>query len=532
MWSKKDWDGIRENCIGWECCTYGDKLDQWAREYKDRVALTDENSSLTYSQMRDGINRVAAHFLEMEIKKDQKVLVQLYNSIEYIFAVMGLFKIGAIPVLMLPTQGYYELNGISETARPIAYIGPRRFMETDYKALAERLKEEHKFVKHLIYIDQIREFACDDKADIEKYNFEKPNYKDVAMLLLSGGTTGIPKLIPRTHGDYIYNNKIMAERCKLCGETVFLAVLPAAHNFTWGNPGVLGTFAAGGKAVMCNCPMPMEILRLIEEEKVTFTSMVPALLEMCMDYRNIDKENDLSTLKFIIVGGAMLRQKTAEEADDVMECNLLQIYGTAEGLNCCYFPDDSREKRLSCQGIPISLYDQILIVDEQDRPCPDGRSGELITKGPYTITEYYVNIKANENCFTKDGYYRTGDKAMIMPDGGILIIGRCKEQINRAGEKIMPAEVEECICRHELVDGCAVVGIEDDLVGNKIAAFIKSQDVMTLTEIKDHLKNVGIAQYKMPDVIFNVDDFPYTAVKKIDKKALTRWAQESLKENA
>ena len=173
------------------------------------------------------------------------------------------------------------------------------------------------------------------------------------------------------------------------------------------------------------------------------------------------------------------------------------------------------------QGTPISPYDEILILDENDMPLPFGCAGEMVTKGPYTITGYYNNPQANTESFTSDGYYRTGDIAVLNEKYELTILGRSVEQINKGGEKIMPAELENCIRQYEKVKDCCVAGIPDKELGNVIAAFvIPNSEKITIKAMKDFLNEHGIARYKFPDKLINVKSFPLTAVNKIDKKKL------------
>lgn len=157
-----------------------------------------------------------------------------------------------------------------------------------------------------------------------------------------------------------------------------------------------------------------------------------------------------------------------------------------------------------------------------------GVFGELLSRGPYTIDGYYMAEEANKKSFTPDGFYRTGDKAMWTKDGRLRLGGRIKEQINRAGEKIMPSEIEAYLCRHSKIKEAAVVGVPDETLGNRICAFLVTDDEagIDLQEIHRFLREIGVAAYKMPDQIEWVETWPLTSVGKIDKKALERMAQE------
>lgn len=191
-------------------------------------------------------------------------------------------------------------------------------------------------------------------------------------------------------------------------------------------------------------------------------------------------------------------------------------------------PEDEGSLIARCQGTPVSPADEVKIVDEEDKAVPEGVFGELLSRGPYTIDGYYMAEEANKKSFTSDGFYRTGDKAMWTKDGRLRLGGRIKEQINRAGEKIMPSEIEAYLCRHSKIKEAAVVGVTDETLGNRICAFLVTDDEagIDLQEIHRFLREIGVAAYKMPDQIERVETWPLTSVGKIDKKALERMAQE------
>ena len=346
--------------------------------------------------------------------------------------------------------------------------------------------------------------------------------------MLSGGTTGVPKLIPRTHTDYMYNARMSAKRCRLDSSDVYLASLPVAHNFPLCCPGLLGTLDVGGKVVLASATSPDDILDAITEEGVTITALVPAMVTVCMEMLEWDEDYDISSLRILQVGGAMLEDSLADKIIEEWPCKLMQVFGTAEGLLSFTSPEDEGSLIARCQGTLVSPADEVKIVDDEDKAVPEGVFGELLSRGPYTIDGYYMAEEANKKSFTPDGFYRTGDKAMWTKDRRLRLGGRIKEQINRAGEKIMPSEIEAYLCRHLKIKEAAVVGVPDETLGNRICAFLVTDDEagIDLQEIHRFLREIGVAAYKMPDQIERVETWPLTSVGKIDKKALERMAQE------
>jgi yersiniabactin salicyl-AMP ligase len=508
----KRYDGVRENCDGWQNVTYAEKLNEWAQNYGQNTAIVEDEERYSYAQLESVSHNFAAKFYDIGVRRGERVLVQLQNGSPFVFCCFALGIIGAIPILVLPAHGQLIVSELIKQADPVAQVvsgqGSPGLLRIDENKLRAWALEP--------------DMRCMDLPEEDR-----PRADDTAFLLLSGGTTGIPKLIPRTFGGYIYNNTLAAQRCGLGHESVFLAALPMAHNFTLGNPGVLGTFSAGGTVVICRYASPLEILDLIERERVTITGLVPTMVRMLIDARSINADNDITSLSHLLVGGAPLTPELATSITPALGCRLIQIYGVAEGLNCATTSDDPDDIVMNCQGRPFSVYDEMRIVDADDNDVEPGCSGELITRGPYTITSYYQPECAGEENFTEDGFYRTGDRAMITDEGNIRILGRVREVINRAGEKIDPSTVENCLALHPNICQCAVFGRPDKVLGQRICACIQLRDGnCSLAEIREFILAAGVSSLLVPDDLVCVQSWPMTAVGKTDKTRLAVLAEE------
>ena len=253
--------------------------------------------------------------------------------------------------------------------------------------------------------------------------------------------------------------------------------------------------------------------------------MVPALIPIFTEVLEWDLGYDLSSWKLVQVGGALLEPHIASKIIHSWPCDLMQVFGTAEGLICFTDKNDSEETICNYQGRPISPADEIKIVDTNGNEVPEGEFGELLSRGPYTIDGYYKLPEVNKHCITAEGFYCTGDRAAWSSVNGLKMGGRMKEQINRSGEKVMPAEVEGYLCQHELIDEAAVIGVPDEELGHKSVAFIKlteeaDSESVTRQDIAMFFKEIGVAHYKIPDMVQVIEQWPVTSVGKIDKKSL------------
>jgi 2,3-dihydroxybenzoate-AMP ligase len=230
---------------------------------------------------------------------------------------------------------------------------------------------------------------------------------------------------------------------------------------------------------------------------------------------------DLSSLKVLQVGGAKLGSTVAARVGPVLGCRLQQVFGMAEGLVNYTRLDDPEELIVTTQGRPISPDDEVRVVDEDGLDVAPGETGQLLTRGPYTIRGYYKAEAHNARAFTPDGFYFTGDLVRMTPEGYLVVEGRAKDQINRGGDKVAAEEIENHLLAHPSVHNAAVVAIPDPFLGERTCAFIIPRDTPPPpAQLTAFLRSRGLAAYKIPDRIEFIDSFPQTGVGKVSKKEL------------
>lgn len=513
----------------WEDGSLDDLLEEQAAHRADHPALVSGGERLTYAELNARVDRLASGLAGLPIRRGERVLVQLPNRTEYVVTVFALFRIGAVPILALPALGPADLESLVRIGEAVAMIlAPGRGPKAS-SAVAAKIALSAPSVRHLV--------VTGDSGDGEALPWNsllvpstgpsptpassERSPDDLALLLLSGGTTGSPKLIPRTHADYRYNARASAEVSGVDENAVYLAVLPVAHNFTMVSPGIVGTFAVGGTVILGPDPSPTTAFELIERERVTISALVPALVGPWLDeVRRSDR--DLSSLKVLQVGGSRLDEATARRVGPTLGCRLQQVFGMAEGLNNYTGLDDPEDLVCTTQGRPLSPADEILVVDEQGDPLPAGAVGELLTRGPYTLRGYYRARELDSLRFTPDGFYRTGDLVTRSENGDLTVVGRVKDQINRAGEKIAAIEVEEMLMGLPGVRAAAVVGLPDPVLGERSVALLvaPAHECPTRDEVRRRLLEHGASAFKVPDEVRRLDRLPLTGVGKVDKARL------------
>ena len=508
----------------WKTHTLIDALRQSASQYPDNVALVDRSSRLTYRILLEQVESIAGYLIDIGVSKSDRVVLQLPNSALFEIVCFALFSIGALPVLVLPMHREHVIAALCRNSQPVAYITAKDPTNSECWETGERIANTCDSIKVLIYDEELRSVLEDGTAVARPH--EEPKPCDLAFLSLSGGTTGVPKLIGRTHGEYYYNALITTRHCRMGERTVMLTALPAAHNFSLGTPGMIGTVLCAGTNVMCENPSPIDMFEWIARERVTITSMVPTVSNLCVRYRTMDTSDDISSLRYFLVGGAVYTSDQAREAEDVLGARVVQVYGMAEGRTFLTDLDAPEEVRHFTQGRPCCPEDIFRIVDENFQDVPDGMEGEVVVKGPYTIKRYYNDIPANKESFI-DGFYRPGDKGVRLATGDIRITGRVKEQINRAGEKVMPSEVESVMMGIAAIEECAVVGVADELLGMAVHAFYLSEHDLDLNDVIAFLRSVHVEDCCIPDAIHRIESWPLTAVGKIDRNKLKGWAAQN-----
>ncbi|GAA2213766.1 (2,3-dihydroxybenzoyl)adenylate synthase [Nonomuraea monospora] len=481
----------------WRGETFGGMLRELARTYAARPALISPDARWTFEDLDERADRLAAGLHADGVRAGDRVVVQLPNVPEFHQVCFALFRLGAWPVFALPAHRSAEISYFCEFTEAAAYVCPDD--------------------AHRSYAPGTPAYVLGDLPDAEPTDLPGPGPGDVAFLQLSGGSTGLPKLIPRTHDDYLYSFRASAGICALRPDSVYLCALPAAHNFPMSSPGVFGALSAGAASVLAPDPSPGTCFPLIERERVTIAALVPPLALVWLDAA-ANTRHDLSSLEVLQVGGAKFGSEAAKRVGPELGCRLQQVFGMAEGLVNYTRLDDDEELVVTTQGRPISPDDEIRILGDDGRESDEGH---LLTRGPYTIKGYWRADEHNRTAFTEDGFYRTGDLVRRTPTGHLVVEGRAKDQINRGGEKIAGEEVENHLLAHPAVHDAAVVAVPDPYLGERACAYLICRgERPARAELRAFLRERGIAAFKIPDRYEFVDAFPQTAVGKVSKRHL------------
>ncbi|BBX72916.1 (2,3-dihydroxybenzoyl)adenylate synthase [Mycobacterium shinjukuense] len=506
----------------WTGRTVDSLLRRAATTWPDQVAVVDSLARHTYSDLDELVDRAAAGFAHLGIAPGDRVLLQLPNSCRFAVALFGLLRAGAIPVMCLPGHRLAELGCFAEASGAVGLVVAQTAGGFDYRPMAEQLVAAHPALRHVVVDGDPGPFTPWSGLPGGHPPAIAGDSTSPALLLVSGGTTGTPKLIPRTHDDYVYNATASAQLCRLTSDDVYLVALPAAHNFALACPGILGAMSVGAAIVFTADPSPETAFATIERHGVTVTALVPALAKLwaqACDWEPVTPKS----LRLLQVGGSKLEPEDARRVRAALTPGLQQVFGMAEGLLSFTRIGDPPELVEHTQGRPLCPDDELRVVDAAGNPVAPGDEGELLARGPYTINGYFRAGRDNASCFAADGFYRSGDLVRLRDDGYLVVTGRVKDVICRCGETIAAQDIEEQLLSHPSIWSAAAVGLPDPDLGEKVcAAVVFTGPPVTLGELNAYLDRRGAATHARPDMLVAMASLPTTPVGKIDKRAIVR----------
>ena len=519
----------------WQPRTIPQTLRETAARHPERTALVAGDRRWTWRDLDAAADRVAYRLRETGLVPGDRAIFQLPNIPEFVMAWYGCLRAGLIPVTCLAPFRQTEIGYLAAHTEARAYFIASEVRGFDHVRMAEEMRAGVPSLEHVFVAGERRGPGMRDLAEcittpVPPARVGKepvPGPTEAAVFQLSGGTTGVPKVIPRTHEDYLYNSRALCEVMRFGPDSVYLCVLPIPHNASV----ILGlhtTLLTGARFVLAPDADPGNACRLIEAERVTHMMTVPAVLQNLLN-TPARRQHDWSSLVSIICGGQKVKRELAERVHPETGTRIQQIFGMGEGLCMLSRLDDPDDIVLESVGRPISDADELRIVDpETGRDVPFGEEGELWCRGPYTVPGYYRAPEHNATVFTPDGFYRTGDiaRAFRAPSTGTVnyvIEGRIKDLINRGAEKINAEEVEGHLLHHPAIREAVVVAVPDPLLGERACACIvpgAGASPPSLDDLCAFLETRQLAKFKWPEWLEVFAAIPLTRVGKHDKAAV------------
>lgn len=547
---KKTWDGHlvaypaarveRYRRSGdWSDTPTAQRFHEMAVRFPDRTAAVDESGSLSYAELDRRTDLIAAGLADLGVQAGDPVMFQVTNGLGCVLAWYGVLKCGAVPVATLASHRGHEIGYISRKVGATAHLVDTDLPKFDLVAFALDQAQGHPTMRHVLAIGSGPADGATRLEDVGK-DLEPAHARarveaiqsrllptDVAVFQLSGGTTGVPKVIPRLHAEYWNNALLYAQRLGRTEEARVAHLAPLIHN-----AGVLCGLHGAHSVGACLVIPPLETIAALDfmaRERVDDVLLGPASFQWpdLPGYRTLAQ-----SLRTVVLSGAKVPRAVFARVQE-FGARVGQLFGMSEGLCATTDLGIDDEIRLAYVGSVLSAADEVRVIDpSSEDDVPEGEVGELACRGPYTITGYFDAPEHNRVAFTSDGFYRTGDLARVDTIDGVQYLsieGRIKDVINRGGEKINAEEVELLLLRHPDIAQVAVVAMPDARLAERTCAYVVPvQREITLSDVQGHFESLDVAKFKWPERIVNLASLPQTHVGKIDKKALRGWITETV----
>ncbi|AGW92921.1 AMP-binding protein [Cupriavidus sp. DF5525] len=511
------------------------------RRHADRLALAGPEGELTYRDLDEQTDRLGAALLALGMKPLDRAVFQCGNCNELLLAFFGCLKAGIIPLCSLQAFRKLEIGYLGKLCEARLHLVQGDDPKFDDVAFAEEMQAE---VPSFDYILQARGERRGNAVLVAHLIRDMPLDKargllrevsldpfQVAVFQLSGGTTGVPKIIPRFQNEYLYNMRAVAACNGYTQDDALFFPTPYMHNLNMGC--FFGPFLLTGATVTVTPDIGEENLqRLVRDYRPTWFGVAGPILTRIAPELAKAGPAERARRNFISPkNGPGLTRLTGSPTH--------HIFGMTEGVIMFARRDDPQEIRNTSIGSPVSAYDEVKIVRPgTEELVADGETGEALCRGPYTIRGYYKSEQEDVTRFTADGFYRSGDlMSSRVVDGKryYFFCGRIKDVVDRGGEKINAEELENVINQHPAVLASAVVGMPDRIYGERVCAFVVPKPPatsLTLSQLTQYLQEAGLAKFKWPERLEVIGEFPLTASGKLSKVLLRQQITQTLETEA
>lgn len=508
-----------------------------ARRYSDRTAIIFDDRKVSYEQLLRYSKRLAVRLWDIGIRKDHKVAIILPNCIEYLYVYFALFLIGAWGTPINTRYEPGELRNVIKDSDANTVIYKDFIGVFDYNKILFELKEELPLIRNFILFSREQKSGTislealiyeEIDGDQAGFNMEWDSIQpdDVALLAYTSGTTGSPKGVMIPHRSLVLTSLYCGQIWEVdCNAGFSVAPLYAAQGFL----AVLIDLVSGVTMKWISTFNPNDIMSEIIKKDINVFHTQPTMWSILLSMPYF-KFMDFSHLNKVIVSGSLCSSDLAKRIQDTVGCTLLNAYGLIEatGVTTLTHPDDAEDIRLNTVGRPIPGV-EIKIVNGQRQEVKKGEIGELAVRG-YIMKGYYKNRQKTNEVIDDEGWLYTGDLACYHEDGeNIRIVGRCKDMVIRGGFNVYPIDIEECLLKFDKIEDAAVVGKPDDIMGEKLVAFLIPKPSVDITagEVMGFCRG-KIANYKVPDEVHFVSQFPILLSGKVQKNVLKEWAQNGI----
>ena len=504
----------------------------------ERIALASVEGEISYAEQDEASDRLAGAWLELGLRPLDRVVFQLGNCAELVIGFIACLKAGLIPVCTLAAHREQEIGYLGRHAAARMHFVQGDDPKFDDVAFAGRMQEQIPSMRWTVQArGERRHGALHLRDQLEAMPLARARALlaglsidpfQVAVFQLSGGTTGVPKIIPRFHNEYIYNMRAVAQFAGYRDDDCLFMPLPMMHNLNMGC--CFGPFLlTGGTVAIAAGLSPEAIGDVFRRFQPTWTVVAGPIVEK---------------LKPAIESGALplarlrgvISANNAPALRALLQAPVRHIFGMTEGVIMLTEEADPQEVQDTMVGRPVSPLDVVKLfrIGTEDEITEPGEVGECAFAGPYTVHGYYGAAERNAQAFTSQGLYRSGDLMLFRDIDGkryYQFCGRTKDVVDRAGEKVNSEEVERLVGGHPALTAAAVVGMPDKVYGERVCAFITVRpgaSAPTVAQLGDFLQQQGLARFKWPERIEVLAELPLTNAAKLNKPALKQLIADKL----
>lgn len=498
---------------------------QTAAIIPNKIAIHDSERSCTYQELNDLSDALALGLASIGVSKGDRVGIILQNSIETIASYLAVTKLGAVMIGINPRYRENELRFMLESSRLSTVITMNHLDNYDFISLLTGLLKNIPSLCNVIAMEPTEHsdiYLFEDLVEANRgkeYNIPFIDAKnDLITLMYTSGTTGVPKGATATHYQLVRNSTQFIERLDITADDIILIQLPWFHMFA--NIACINLSIITGATMVIQDPFdPGETLKIIEKFKCTIHHGTAAMFMMELNHKDFHKY-DLSSLRAGVAAGEACSTELLLRIKKEMNLNVISTWGMTElsGGGCSTILTDSDDLKTQTVGLP-SRDCKVKICDGNGNELPIGEVGELWFWGWLVTPGYWDNEAETKKQITPDGWLKTGDLFRILENGYVQYIGRSKEMVNRGGYNVYPRELEDILLTHPKINNVVIVGTPNAVLGELICACVIPDDMDNapdIIELRDYCKN-KIADYKMPDELSIMEDFPKTASGKLRK---------------
>lgn len=491
-----------------------ERLAAAAREHPDKPAVVDDNRAVSYAELAELTERCRGWLTANGVGPGDVVAWQLPNSVETVAMFLACAQVGAVAVPIVMIYRCHEVEFICRQSGVRLLVVPAGPIRDDLAGLAAEVAAAVPGLRAAtVEVGSAQPFG---KAGGSGEPLGEPK-NGLDVIVYTSGTESRPKGVRHNAESLIYDSMSMSQFLDLSADDVFFMPSPLAH-ITGLLNGIITPILLGATSVLMDRWNPARALELITRYGCTYSVMATPFLQQM--FAQESSAESLRSFRFVRCGGADIPATLMATADRA-GVTVLRVYGLSElPTLSCNHPSSTPEQRATTDGVVLPNV-EVKILDDSGRALPTGQVGHIVARGPELFSGY-VDADLNAGAFTEDGFFRTGDLGVLDAEGYLRIVGRAKDIIVRGGENLSALEIEEAIRAHPRVADVAVVGVPDDVMGQRACAFLVSRDggPLSVEEVRAAVTGAGLALQKSPEHVRMVAELPRTPAGKVRKNVL------------